>query len=180
MNRSAPDTHEPTLDYHDLALAAPKAERYAELRRRVAALVEHEDDWLANLANAAAEVFAWLPHLNWAGFYLMRDGELVLGPVQGRPACVRIRVGRGVCGTAAATRQTQVVPDVNAFPGHIACDVRSRSEIVVPVVVDDEVVAVLDLDSAELASFDDEDRAGLEALVAALAPHVDWARACAS
>ncbi len=177
MDHASPDTHEPTLDYLDLSLDAPKRERYAELRQRVKALVEHESDWLANLANASAEIFAWLPNLNWAGFYLVRGDELVLGPFQGRPACVRIRMGRGVCGTAAATRQTVVVEDVHAFPGHIACDVRSRSEIVVPVVVDDEVVAVLDLDSAALASFDDEDRAGLEAVVADLVPHVDWKRA---
>lgn len=143
------------------------------------ALVEHETDWLANLGNAAAEVFAWLPNLNWAGFYLMKGGELVLGPFQGRPACVRIAVGRGVCGTAVSTRTTQVVPDVQAFPGHIACDVRSRSEIVVPVLVGGEVVAVLDLDSAELDNFGAEDRAGLEALIADLAPHVDWPLATA-
>jgi GAF domain-containing protein len=124
-------------------------------------------------------VFAWLPNLNWAGFYLMKGDELVLGPFQGRPACVRIAVGRGVCGTAVSTRTTQVVPDVQAFPGHIACDVRSRSEIVVPVLVGGEVVAVLDLDSAELDNFGAEDRAGLEALIADLAPHVDWQLATA-
>ena len=179
MSEAATDTHEPSLAYLDLNLRAPKPERYEELRARVRALVEHETDWLANLGNAAAELFAWLPNLNWAGFYLMKDGELVLGPFQGRPACVRIKVGRGVCGAAVSSRTTQVVPDVHAFPGHIACDVRSRSEIVVPVVVGGEVVAVLDLDSAELGTFDDDDRAGLEALMADLAPHVDWARATA-
>ncbi len=169
--------HEPSLEYLDLNLGAAKPERYEELRARVRALVQHETDWLANLGNAAAEVYAWLPNLNWAGFYLMKGGELVLGPFQGRPACVRIAVGRGVCGTAVSTRTTQVVADVQAFPGHIACDVRSRSEIVVPVVVGGEVVAVLDLDSAATANFDEEDRQGLEALVADLLPHVDWARA---
>lgn len=166
--------HEPSLDYNELNLNAGKAERYDQLRARVRALVEHETDWLANLGNAAAEVFAWLPNLNWAGFYLMKNGELVLGPFQGRPACVRIMVGRGVCGTAVSTRATQVVADVHAFPGHIACDVRSRSEIVVPVIVNGEVVAVLDLDSAALNNFDAEDRTGLEALIADLVPHVDW------
>ena len=179
MSEATPTPHEPSLDYLDLMPAAGKAERYEELRARVRALVEHETDWLANLGNAAAEVFAWLPNLNWAGFYLMKGGELVLGPFQGRPACVRIAVGRGVCGTAVSTRTTQVVPDVQAFPGHIACDVRSRSEIVVPVLVGGEVVAVLDLDSAELDNFGAEDRAGLEALIADLAPHVDWPLATA-
>lgn len=174
---SAP--HEPSLDYSSLNLTASKAERYDELRTRIMALVEHETDWLANLGNAAAEIYAWLPNLNWAGFYLMKGGELVLGPFQGRPACVRITVGRGVCGTAVSTRATQVVADVHAFPGHIACDVRSRSEIVVPVLVDGEAVAVLDLDSASLANFDHEDRVGLETLVAELVPHVDWAKATA-
>lgn len=181
---SSPETvrdpvHEPSLDYLELNLNASKAERYDQLRARVRALVEHETDWLANLGNAAAEVFAWLPNLNWAGFYLMKNGELVLGPFQGRPACVRIKVGRGVCGTAVSSRTTQVVADVHAFPGHIACDVRSRSEIVVPVIVGGEVVAVLDLDSAELNNFGTEDRAGLEALVADLVRHVDWGLATA-
>lgn len=179
MSEAVTETHEPSLEYLDLNLGASKVERYEQLRARVRALVEHETDWLANLGNAAAELFAWLPNLNWAGFYLMKGGELVLGPFQGRPACVRIKVGRGVCGTAVSSRSTQVVPDVHAFPGHIACDVRSRSEIVVPVVVGGAVVAVLDLDSAELGNFDDDDRAGLEALMADLAPHVDWAQASA-
>ena len=171
--------HEPSLEYNDLNLSAAKADRYDELRARVRALVEHETDWLANLGNAAAEVFAWLPNLNWAGFYLLKKGALMLGPFQGRPACVRIQVGRGVCGTAVSTRSTQIVADVHAFPGHIACDARSRSEIVVPVIVDGEVVAVLDLDSAELNNFGVEDRAGLEALVADLVPHVNWRLATA-
>ena len=158
---------------------AGKGERYGQRRARVRALVEYESEWLANRGNAAAEVFAWLQDLNWAGCYLMKNGELVLGPFQGRPACVRIKVGRGVCGTAVSTRTTQVVADVHAFQGHIACDVRSRSEIVVPVIVNGEVVAVLDLDSAELSNFDAEDRAGLEALIADLVPHVDWSLATA-
>ena len=172
--------HEPELDYSDLAAGLSKAERLEELRRRVDLLLEGETDWLANLGNAAAEVFAWLPNLNWAGWYFMRGDELVLGPFQGRPACVRIQVGRGVCGTAVQTGETQVVADVNAFPGHIACDVRSRSEIVVPVKVDGKVVAVLDLDSAVPGNFDDDDRVGLEQLVADLFRHVDWERALRS
>lgn len=171
------------LEPHEVEYVAPlgagadKNERYLELRRYVRALVEHETDWLANLANVAAAVYDHVPHLNWAGFYLMKGGELVLGPFQGRPACVRIAVGRGVCGTAVAERRTQVVPDVHAFPGHIACDARSRSEIVVPIVVDDRVVGVLDLDSPHVATFDIQDRRALETIVKDVVPHVDWAAA---
>lgn len=157
-----------------LPAGAGKAERYDLLRRQVRALVEGESDWLPNLANAAAAIYASLPGLNWVGFYLVRGGELVLGPFQGQPACVRIALGRGVCGTAAERRETVVVEDVNAFPGHIACDPRSRSEIVVPVVVGPRTLAVLDLDSSLPANFDDEDRVGLEAIIADLLTAVDW------
>ncbi len=163
-----------------LGARLPKPERYDELRRRVAALLDGEDDWLAALANVSAAVYEWLPDLNWAGFYLRKGGELVLGPFQGRPACVRIAIGSGVCGTAVAEGATQVVADVHAFPGHIACDPRSRSEIVVPIRdAAGTVVAVLDLDSDRPATFDGDDRAGLEMLIAEVAPRVDWARACA-
>lgn len=156
-----------------------KTERYAGLRRDVESLVEGEPDWLANLANVAAAIYAWVPGLNWAGFYLLKGGELVLGPFQGQPACIRIGIGRGVCGTAVAQRRAQVVEDVNAFPGHIACDARSRSEIVLPITDrSGEVVAVLDLDSPHLAHFDADDLAGLEAVVAAFSGAVDWERAC--
>lgn len=179
MTDSAATATEPLLAYPSGPSALPRSELLAELHRRVLLLVEAETDWLANLGNAAAEIFALVPGLNWAGWYLRRGDELVLGPFQGRPACVRIRVGHGVCGTAAAEQVSQVVHDVNEFPGHIACDVRSRSEIVVPVVVGGETVAVLDLDSAELGNFSDADRAGLEALVRDLIPHVDWQRATA-
>jgi GAF domain-containing protein len=159
----------------------PKPERYAELRLRVQGLLEGEHDWLANLANVTAAVYEWLPDLNWAGVYLLKGGELVLGPFQGRPACVRIAVGSGVCGTAVAEDATQVVADVHAFPGHIACDPRSRSEIVVPMRdANGRVVAVLDLDSDRPATFDEEDRLGLEALVAHVAQAIDWQRTCAS
>ena len=160
-----------------LGAGADKTERYLELRRYVLALTDGEPDWLANLANVASAVYDHVPGLNWAGFYLMKGGELVLGPFQGRPACVRIAVGRGVCGAAVLERRTQVVPDVQAFPGHIACDARSRSEIVVPVMVDGEVVAVLDLDSAQLANFDIEDRRALETIVKDIVPRVDWVAA---
>lgn len=171
--------HDPDAPY-DLDPSAPKALRYAELIGRLHALVDGEPDAIANLANVAAELNAWLPDLNWVGFYLVKDGELVVGPFQGRPACTRIALGRGVCGTAAARGASQLVPDVEAFPGHIACDARSRSEVVVPIVIDGAVVAVLDLDSPRLARFDEEDRAGLEAVVAAFAPVVDWGRATRS
>jgi GAF domain-containing protein len=174
-----PLMHEPLPD-PALGAQLPKPERYDELRRRVAALLAAEDDWLAALANASAAVYEWLPGLNWAGFYLRKGDRLILGPFQGRPACVRIEIGSGVCGTAVAEGASQVVPDVHAFPGHIACDPRSRSEVVVPIRdAHGQVVAVLDLDSDRPATFDDLDRAGLEALVAELAPRVDWARACA-
>jgi GAF domain-containing protein len=160
---------------------ADKQELYSELRIRIAGLLEGEPDWLANLANVSAAVYEWLPDLNWAGFYLLKGGELVLGPFQGRPACVRIAVGKGVCGTAVAEGASQVVPDVHAFPGHIACDVRSRSEVVVPLRnAAGRIVGVLDLDSPELATFDDADRVGLEAIASDLATSVDWSAAVPS
>lgn len=172
MELASPHEHEPP--------AASRAELYAELARRVDALTDGEPDWLANLANVAAAVFEGVPELNWAGFYLVRGDELVLGPFQGLPACIRIAVGRGVCGTAAAEGVTQVVPDVHAFPGHIACDARSRSEIVVPIRDGEGTIrAVLDLDSARPGNFGADDRRGLEALVARFAPRIDWARATA-
>lgn len=156
----------------------PKPERYDELRRRVAALLDGEDDWLAALANVAAAVYEWLPDLNWAGFYLRKGDELVLGPFQGRPACVRIALGSGVCGTAVQEGRSQVVADVHAFPGHIACDPASRSEIVVPIRdAQGTVIAVLDLDSDRTGTFDDVDRVGLEALVDDVAPQIDWSHA---
>ena len=146
---------------------------YADLLGQAKALLAGERDATANAANLASLVFHTLPDLNWAGFYWLKDGGLVLGPFQGKPACVRIAVGKGVCGTAAATRRTVVVPDVHAFPGHIACDSASQSEIVVPVAKDGRLVGVLDLDSPRLARFDDEDARGLEALVAAFVAATD-------
>lgn len=146
----------------------PKPALYAELVSSLRALIAGERDWIANLANASALLYQSLPDLNWAGFYLMKDGELVVGPFQGKPACVRIPLGKGVCGTAAAQRQTVVVPNVHAFPGHIACDSASNSEIVVPMIRHGEVIGVLDLDSPKLERFDAQDREGLERFVATL------------
>lgn len=143
----------------------PKAELYQTLVEQARVLVEGESDRVANAANLAALVFAALPELNWVGFYFFDGTELVVGPFQGLPACVRIPLGQGVCGTAAARRETLVVDDVEAFPGHIACDVASRSEIVVPILAGDELIGVLDLDSPRPARFDAEDRLGLEGLV---------------
>lgn len=147
---------------------SPKPELYADLRSAAAALVADEPDPVANMANVAALIWQFVPALNWAGFYRMIDGELVLGPFIGRPACIRIAVGQGVCGTAAATGRTQLVPDVHAFPGHIACDAASQSELVVPIVRDGAVIAVIDLDSPELGRFDSIDAAGIEALAGAI------------
>jgi len=148
-------------------LPADKAAAYAELARSLRALLQGERDIVANAANTAALIFWSLPDLNWAGFYLVEPerGDLLLGPFQGKPACVRIPVGRGVCGTAAARRETVVVPDVHAFPGHIACDSASNSEVVVPIVRDGKLLGVLDLDSPVHGRFDEVDARGLEALV---------------
>jgi L-methionine (R)-S-oxide reductase len=148
-------------------LPRDKGAAYAELAQQLHALLAGERDLIANAANMAALLYWSLPDLNWAGFYLVepRSGELLLGPFQGKPACVRIAVGRGVCGTAAARRETVVVPDVHAFPGHIACDSASNSEVVVPVVRDGRLLGVLDLDSPLLARFDEVDARGLERLV---------------
>ncbi len=154
---------------------APKPQLYAELARASEALLEGETEALANLCNLAAAVFHAVPAINWAGFYLRGGEELVLGPFQGLPACVRIPLGRGVCGTAAQRRETLVVRDVREFPGHIACDPSSRSEIVVPLVAGGELVGVLDVDAPEPGRFDEEDRAGLEQLAAVLVPRIRWA-----
>ena len=155
------------------ASASSKTDAYAHLAAQAKALLEGERDAGANAANLASLVFHTLPDLNWAGFYWLKDGGLVLGPFQGKPACVRIAMGKGVCGTAAATRRTVVVPDVHAFPGHIACDSASASEVVVPVVKGGRLMGVLDLDSPLPARFDEDDARGLEALVAAFAEATD-------
>ena len=145
-------------------LDMPKPLLYAALARSAAALVEGERDPVANMANFASLIWLSVPGLNWAGFYRVIGDELVLGPFIGKPACIRIPFGQGVCGTAAALGATQLVPDVHAFPGHIACDAASRSELVVPVMVSGRVQAVIDLDSPEPGRFDAEDAAGLEQL----------------
>lgn len=148
---------------------APKPEIYRDLHEAALAITSGESDGVANMANIAALIWQFLPDLNWAGFYRVVGGELVLGPFVGRPACIRIPFGRGVCGAAALTGTTQLVPDVHAFPGHIACDAASASELVVPVLVDGRVVAVIDLDSPMPARFDEEDAAGIEALAKVIA-----------
>jgi L-methionine (R)-S-oxide reductase len=146
--------------------------QYQDLAREIDALLTGDPDPIANAANAAAAIYHTLPGLNWAGFYFLRGGELVLGPFQGRPACVRIALGQGVCGAAAAQRRSLLVPDVHAFPGHIACDAASRSELVVPLLPDDRLLGVLDLDSPLLARFDAADRDGCELLARVIAPHI--------
>ena len=149
---------------------ATKAEFYQELAAQCHALIDNESDPVANMANCAALVFNAVPRLNWAGFYLLKGGELVLGPFQGQPACVRIALGRGVCGTAAESHSTLRVADVTKFPGHIACDSASRSEIVMPLLTEDsQLIGVLDLDSPELDRFDAEDEAGLSGLAKIIA-----------
>jgi L-methionine (R)-S-oxide reductase len=152
-------------------MTASKPELYRGLAAQLTALLAGETDRVANAANMAALIFHGLPHLNWAGFYFRRGGELVLGPFQGKPACVRIPIGNGVCGTAAARRASVLVPDVHDFPGHIACDPVSRSELVVPLIEGGQVLGVLDLDSPLPARFDEADRAGCERLVAVFVAH---------
>ncbi len=147
---------------------------YELLREQLESLAESERHWLPLLSNASALLYEALPELNWAGFYLMEGGSLLLGPFQGKAACIRIPLGRGVCGTAAARDETQLVPDVHAFPGHIACDCASNAEIVVPLHRDGRVIGVLDIDSPLPGRFSEADRAGLEAFAAALERAADW------
>jgi GAF domain-containing protein len=150
--------------------ASTKAELYQQLATQLRALTDDETDPVANMANCAALIFNSVPRLNWAGFYLLKGGELVLGPFQGQSACVRIAFGRGVCGTAAESHSTLRVDDVSKFPGHIACDSASRSEIVIPLLTkDSHLIGVLDVDSPELARFDAEDEAGLSTIAEIMA-----------
>lgn len=141
---------------------------YKEMNRQLQGLIHEVPHKIANLANASALLYSTLTDLNWAGFYMMEDGQLVLGPFQGKVACIEIKVGRGVCGTAVAENKTQLVYDVHQFPGHIACDSASNSEIVVPIHAGGKVVGVLDIDSPSIGRFDDADKKGLEAFVAIL------------
>ena len=154
------------------AYSASLEENYALLAKQLDALLDGETNQIANLSNASALLNQFLDDTNWVGFYLMEDGELVLGPFQGLPACVRIKVGRGVCGTAVAKNETQRIEDVHAFPGHIACDAASNSEIVIPLVKDGEVIGVLDIDSPSKGRFTEQDQAGLETFVAHLMKHL--------
>ena len=152
--------------------ASDKGGLYRDLGQALDALTAREADAIANMANAAALIWQYLPDLNWAGFYRAAGDGLVLGPFQGKPACIRIAFGQGVCGTAAATREIQCVADVHAFPGHIACDAESRSELVVPIIINDALLGVLDLDSPTPARFDEADIAGCAVLMALLAPRI--------
>lgn len=150
-----------------------KPDLYRDVLSAIDAITTGEPDAIANMANAAAILWEYLPDLNWAGFYRNVNDELVLGPFMGKAACIRIPFGKGVCGAAAATRETQLVEDVHAFPGHIACDAASRSELVVPIVAGDRVIAVIDLDSPEPARFDADDAAGVEAIAQLLSDRVN-------
>lgn len=145
-------------DFHD------KAADYAALAEELQGLLAGERDLIANAANTSALIYDALPRVNWVGFYFLRGAELIVGPFQGKPACVRIALGKGVCGTAAAERRTIVVPDVHAFPGHIACDAASRSEIVVPLIAPGQLLGVLDIDSPDASRFDETDRIGIDRL----------------
>lgn len=147
---------------------------YKDLMLYLEGLLSDEEDWLANLSNAAALLYNMMDRINWAGFYLLKGSDLVLGPFQGKPACTRIPIGKGVCGTAAEKRQVQLVEDVDRFPGHIACDPASRSEIVLPIIVDDRLHGVLDIDSPIKARFDHKDAAGLEDFVSILCGSIKW------
>ena len=151
---------------------APKSDMYRELVKSADALTRGETDGVANMSNIAALLWEFLPDVNWTGFYRVVDGELVLGPFQGKAACIRIPFGRGVCGAAAQTGETQLVEDVHAFPGHIACDANSASELVVPVMRDGQVIAVVDLDSPSRGRFDDDDALGIQSLVAVIADRI--------
>ena len=156
----------------EINASAPKAELYAELVRAADALTGDEPDAVANMANIAALLWEYLPDVNWTGFYRVVDGELVLGPFQGKVACIRIPLGTGVCGTAAQSGETQLVADVHAFPGHIACDAISASELVVPVQRNGKVIAVIDLDSPTLNRFDAEDAKCVEILAEIIADSI--------
>jgi L-methionine (R)-S-oxide reductase len=164
VNRSRFRNEHPAMHELPENLPTDKPELFQLLEQQLRVLLEGESDLIANTANMAALLFHSLPDVNWAGFYFLKDGVLILGPFQGRPACVRIPLGKGVCGTAAQSQKTLVVSNVQNFSGHIACDSASKSEIVVPLVKHGQVLGVLDIDSPSLGRFDEVDRAGLERL----------------
>lgn len=151
-----------------------KVNFYAQVNKALESLIEGEKDWLANLSNAAALLYMCMPDINWAGFYLYKENELVLGPFQGKPACIRISLHRGVCGAAARERKVQLVQDVHEFPGHIACDEASRAEIVLPLLKGDKLLGVLDIDSPVKGRFDEGDRAGLQTFIDLLNEQCQW------
>lgn len=155
------------LDY-----AKDTTEQYSQLASQLDALLTGEKNMYANLSNTSALLNQFFDRINWVGFYLMDNDELVLGPFQGLPACIRIPLGKGVCGTAAQTKESIIVPDVNAFPGHIACDAASQSEIVIPIVKNGTTIGVLDIDSPELDRFTEDDRIGLEKIIGILIKHI--------
>lgn len=148
------------------------AKKYDQLSKQLDALLTGESNLYANLSNTSALLNQFFDRINWVGFYLIEDGELVLGPFQGLPACVRIQLGKGVCGTSVVNKESIIVPDVHAFPGHIACDAASRSEIVIPIIKEGQVLGVLDIDSPELDRFTESDRVGLEDVVKVLVKHI--------
>jgi len=152
-----------------------KSELYRYMNMRLVGILSAETDWLANLCNAAALMNQLMDGINWVGFYLTKNNdELILGPFQGKPACVHLHYGKGVCGTAAQMKEIQLVPDVHAFEGHVACDADSRSEIVLPLIIEDEVMGVLDIDSPVLNRFDEEDREGLKKVAKTLVEYLNW------
>lgn len=155
-------------------IAPDKETFYKILNVKLEGLLASESNWMANICNAAAHLFSNLETINWAGFYFINEGELILGPFQGKTACTRIKIGKGVCGTAVAQKSTQLVPDVHLFPGHIACDSASNSEIVIPIIKDDIIYGVLDIDSPIKERFDETDRKYLEAFVQKLNKYIDW------
>lgn len=164
--------------FHVQKPTGPKEAQYTSMTRQLKSLLEDERDWLANLSNTASFLAHSLHDINWVGFYLLKQNELVLGPFMGKPACVRIAVGKGVCGTAVAENRTQVVADVHQFPGHIACDADSQSEIVIPLVVKNKIIGVLDIDSPIVNRFEAVDKEYLEQLATILIDATDWENIC--
>ncbi|OGO79467.1 MAG: guanylate cyclase [Clostridiales bacterium GWB2_37_7] len=162
------------MQEHKKITAPDKETFYKILNVRLEGLLASESNWLANLSNAAAHLYTNLDTINWSGFYLLNEGELILGPFQGKTACTRIKIGKGVCGAAVAQKSTQLVPDVHLFPGHIACDCASNSEIVIPIIKDGVIFGVLDIDSPIKERFDEIDQKYLEVFVQKLNKYIDW------